>query len=254
MTGSASLRCVMMARVTLLPLAARAVISGALSLGDGANQRAAIATGLTGALVNEQLLAEVPGTAIRAHVVAQCCAAETNRLLEYLADGGDQALGFVAFEAAGLATRTDAGLEQRFTGVDIPDAGDQLAVHDRLFDRQLATPRDPPQVLPVECRIERFRRQIRQQRVQLRVARHVEETAEAAWIIEAHALPGGEYQIDVIVWVPGQVAGHNSQASRHAQMPQHRAPCHAQQQILGAPLDRVDPLAGEDLLLRMTRG
>src|SRR5580704_5246867 len=117
----------MMASVTVLSLAGGAVVGRALALREAADRRAAIAAGLIGALIDEELLAEVSGIALRIHIVAQRRAAHTDGLFQHFANGGDQPRGFIALEAAALPTRPDAGLEQHFTGVDVPDSGDHLA-------------------------------------------------------------------------------------------------------------------------------
>ena len=63
--------------------------------------------------------------------------------------------------------RPDPGAEQRFVGVDIANANDEMIVHQRKLDRRRAAPRRAPQIVGVAGRVERLGTEPREQRMGL---------------------------------------------------------------------------------------
>ncbi len=88
--------------------------------------------------------------------------------------------------------------------------------------------------------------------MQMRVAAAPQHRAEAARVAQAQAGVVGEHQIHVIVGLRRSISGKYAQAAGHAQMNQHGAALHAQQQIFRAPFDLCDGVA--DQMLRQIHG
>ncbi|EXF43084.1 hypothetical protein BAY1663_04502 [Pseudomonas sp. BAY1663] len=72
-----------------------------------------------------------------------------------------------------------------------------------------------------------------------------QQRAEAAWIGIAQRLAGFEQQVDVLVLGRRQTGINQAQAAGHPQMDDQRAGLEADQQVLGAPLNRLDTLTGQ---------
>src|SRR6476646_4302097 len=140
-TASARERCLRMCLLMKSPrlgpgalfLAARAKVSGALALREGAHRAAAAPAGLALAFVDVQPLAEISRRPVGAEIVAQRRAAGADRKAENGAHGAHQAGGLRARERRGASRGPQARAEQRFARVDVTDAHDQVAVHDQLL-------------------------------------------------------------------------------------------------------------------------
>ena len=91
---------------------------------------------LAGALVDEQLLAEVARLAVGAEEVAQGGAACLDRSASTAPDRGDQPGEPRPRHPVGGGPRPDAGAEQRLAGVDVAHPDDHLGVHDHQLDRR----------------------------------------------------------------------------------------------------------------------
>src|SRR5579864_4675094 len=226
-------------------LAGRAIVRGALPLGNRPDRRAASAAGPAGALVYVQALAEVAGRAVGAEVVAQRRAPGADRLGEHRAHALHQPRGLGARQAARLALRAQPRPEQRLAGVDVAHADDQLAVHDELLERHAPPAADAPQVVGVEGARERLGGEPGEQRMARRIAGGVDEAAEAARIVEAQRQSRVEHQVEVVVGQARGVGRHGAQVAGHAEVHQQRPRLELQQQVLGAPPDARDALPGD---------
>ena len=91
------------------------------------------------ASVNKKALGEVAGLAVGVDEVAEGGAALLDGFAEDLADGFDEAGELRAGKSGCGSGRADAGAEERFAGVDVANADDDLVVHDDLLDRSLAS-------------------------------------------------------------------------------------------------------------------
>ncbi len=72
-----------------------------------------------------------------------------------------------------------------------------------------------------------------------------EHRAEAPRIGVAQGLTGLQQDVDVLMLGRGRCRIHQTQAAGHAEMDDQRAALGADQQVLGAPLDGLDALAGQ---------
>src|SRR5690348_473708 len=150
-------------------LAARAVEGSALPLPDVPDGCAGDAARIAFAAVHVIVELEVPRLARRIDVVAQRAAALGDGFGEHVAHRVDEAREARLRKPAGGHGGPDAGTEQRFVGVDVADADDEVIVHERLLDRDAAPARDAPQVIRIECRIERLGAQVPQQWMRARI-------------------------------------------------------------------------------------
>src|SRR5690606_19341475 len=144
----------------------------------------------------------------------------------------------------GGTTRIDAGSEQRFAGVDVADAHHHGVVHDERLDRHAAPARQAEQSIAVELVTERLRPEAGEQRMIERIGTP-EQRPEAAWVGVAQGHARLQQDIDVLVLFRRKLAIHQPQAAGHAQMRDQRTRLRLDQQVLGAPLDRLDTLAGQ---------
>src|SRR6185437_15090097 len=87
---------------------------------------------------------------------------------------------------------------QRFVRVDLAAPDNQAAVHQQLFDRDLAAACDAPHIVGVELVGEGLRGELREERMLVRIAGDVMRAAEAAWIVEPEQAPGIQKQADVV--------------------------------------------------------
>ncbi len=101
-----------------------------------------------------------------------------------------------------------------------------------------------PQVVRREIGGKRLRAELPEQRVLRRFARE-HPAAEPARIVEAQQAAAREAHVDVVVQAVGGRLAQVAQAARHAEMHEQRAGLRAEQEILAAPLERVDSLAGQ---------
>src|SRR5580704_5437006 len=164
----------------LLLLAARAIVSGALALRERLHRRAATPAGLALALVDVEALADVTRRTVGPEVVAQRRAACADREFQHRAHRAYQARRLRTRERRGAPLRLQARAEQRFTGVDIADPDHQVAVHEELLEGDPPPAAGTPQVVRIEGTGEGLGRQVLQEGVLARIARGVDEAAEAA--------------------------------------------------------------------------
>src|SRR5919109_635464 len=250
-TGSALDRCARIVWVmgaieeaSGLLLTRRAIVRGALPLGHRAHRRAAAPAGLLLALIDVEPLAEVTRCAVGAEIIAQRRAPRADRLAEHRAHSTHEPRRLGPRQALGLPHRPDSGAKQRLARVDVADADDEPAVHQQLLDGHAAPAGRAPEVLRVESRCEGLGRETGEQPVLERIAARVEETPEAARIVEAQREPGAEAQVEMVVSEARRARRHDAQVPRHPEMQQQRAGFQAQQQVLGAPPDAEDALSG----------
>ncbi len=119
-------------------LAARAEVGGALGDDFAADGGAAMRAGFAFAIVHGEADAEVAGSAFGGDEVAQRRAALFDGLGQYFTHGfGDERIAGEA-DAPGGAARMDAGAPERFVGVDVADAGDDVRIHQEGLDRSAA--------------------------------------------------------------------------------------------------------------------
>lgn len=78
---------------------------------------------LAPALINPVFQLEKAPHAFRIHVIGDRRAAQTNRILKYALKRLPEPFQFAASEPARALPGPDAGAEQAFVGVDIPDSG-----------------------------------------------------------------------------------------------------------------------------------
>src|SRR5881394_1338990 len=91
---------------------------------------------------------------------------------------------------------------------------------------------------------QRLRTERLQERVRIRPARE-QPAAEAARVVEAQAAAAREHQVDMVVGpVRGRIA-KKLKAARHPEVHEQRASLRAEQEVLAAPLERIDPLSRE---------
>jgi len=74
------------------------------------------------------------------------------------------------------------------------------------------------------------------------IAMQQKNHAETTRIVQAQAASMIKLEFDMIVVSPGATARHSTQASRHAEMNQHRRAATAQQQVFAAPAHHDDRL------------
>src|SRR3989304_1407590 len=151
------------------PLTAGAVIRRALPLHACAYRRAETKTRLIRASIAQKVVLEMPRLSVAADVIAQTRAAGIDRKRERFLDLDREHLAAGEADAPRRRLRIDAGAKQRFAGVDIADPGDQMAVHQRLLDRNAAVARLVVQPRAVEPGAERLGTDALQQRVRQRV-------------------------------------------------------------------------------------
>ena len=92
-------------------------------------------TGLAGAAIDAVLLLEIAGVAVAVDEIAQGAAARGDRQIQDVLHSRRQSGAAVLAQPSGCGFRADAGGKQRFVGVDVADADDDVAVHQELLDR-----------------------------------------------------------------------------------------------------------------------
>src|SRR5690348_13202055 len=146
--------------ILLSLLTTRAVVGRTLSLRQLTHGCATFAAGLLGALVDVKFLPEIPWQPICAHIVTQRSTANTNRHTQHRAHRPRQSRHLGSGKTTRLAARPDFGAKQRFAGVDVSNTNNEFAVHEKLLDGDPPSAGGSPQVLRIECIIERLRRQV----------------------------------------------------------------------------------------------
>ncbi len=114
-------------------LAPRAVVAGALTHNGASNIRRARQTGLSLAVVNQQVLFEVTGPTVAADKISKGRTARFNRLTQNGPNCIDQWTDPPSGDAAGGSLWMNTCAKQRLAGVDISHADDDAAVHQVLL-------------------------------------------------------------------------------------------------------------------------
>ena len=91
--------------------------------------------GQAGPTIGEEVGLVVAGAAVCIDVVAQGGPAGADGACEGLADGPAEAAGLLAVEGASRLQRVDSGAKEGLVGIDVADAGDDLLIEQRRFDR-----------------------------------------------------------------------------------------------------------------------
>jgi hypothetical protein len=120
-----------------------------------------------------------------------------------------------------------------------------VSVHQERFDRDASTLCARTQVGAVERRVERFRAEFAQQRMEERVAPGPQQRPKATRVAQTQAGAVIQHEIEVVVETGWRVGRDHAQAARHAEVEQRRAGRRAQQQVLGPALDGCDPLSDQ---------
>ena len=144
----------------------------------------------------------------------------------------------------------DAGVEQGFGGIDVADADDDGLIHDKGLHRRRAPARKPPQMIAIECPVQRFRPEPGEQ-VMCRARGLPEQTAEAARVGVAKEASGIQLPVVMVVLARFNVRIEHTQTAGHAEMQYGTASMSVHQQVFRAAFDRFDALtrqgANEDL-------
>src|SRR5690606_30781905 len=137
-----------------------------------------------------------------------------------------------------------AGAEQAFRGVDVADADDGMAVHEKELDGRGATTRGGMQPVAGEGIRERLDAQRSDEGMSRGIVPDPERGAETARVAQAQGL-SAEDEIEMLVLPRRLAGGHQAQAAGHAQVQDQRTLFEAEQQILAAPVDVAQGLSGE---------
>ena len=125
-------------------------------------------------------------------------------------------------------------MEQRLGGVDVADADHHPGIHDDLLDGGIAALALCVQILGIECRRQRLRPEVGQQRVPCWVV-GPQYGAEAARIAQTQRGAVIEQPVDVVVQRGRLVGFGKTQAARHAQVHDLRGRPEIEQQVFAAP-------------------
>ena len=136
----------------------------------------------------------------------------------------------------GACGRVDAGAEQRLAGINVPQSGQNVAVHDKLFDRYSPTSAFMEQVISIESAFQWFGTDPFQQRVIKGISLCPERKAEAARVSKSQHQSGFQYEIQVVVLCRRSGCRNNIQSARHPQVNYYAPRIRAQKKVLGAPL------------------
>src|SRR5690606_27002752 len=127
-----------------LTLAARAVVRGALAHDPSLDRSFAPATGQPLAIVNVERLLKVPRAAVPADEIAQGRPAAFQRVAQDVANRIGEGSATRPPDTPRGAGRVNARAVQRFIGIDVPDPGDDPAVHQVLLDGYTPSLSGPP--------------------------------------------------------------------------------------------------------------
>ena len=230
-----------------LPLADLAPESRTLAEAGGLDGGAADAAGLILAIVDVEGLLEVAGGAAFVDEVAQRGATLFESGGQHFADGGGQAAVAGEREPSGGALGRDTGAEQRFAGVDVADADDDVAVHDEGFDGGGAAPGTGMEVFAGKALFEGFRAERREKRVLARIFSSPKQAAKAAGVVIAEAEAAGEDEVVMIVLAGRAGGGSDAETPGHAEMDEQRARPGPEQQVFAAPGETLQRLPGQEV-------
>jgi hypothetical protein len=119
-------------------LAMAAVIAGSLPLDFMLYRLAAHGTGFAGTTIDGKLLFEVSGLTIGTGKVTQAGATLLDGCTQDFFYRPGQLLVSLETDSAGSTVGVNPRVEQRLTGIDVSHADHHLAVHDELFNGNLA--------------------------------------------------------------------------------------------------------------------
>jgi hypothetical protein len=114
----------------------------ASSHNDSPDQAAAIATRLTGALVNAMLELEESAYTFGVDVVRDGRAAEADGVFQNFPQRHAQSLQFSPGELSGSASWANAGAEEAFVRIDIAHTCEQRLVQQRRLDCELSSAKE----------------------------------------------------------------------------------------------------------------
>ncbi len=168
--------------------------------------------------------------------VAQAAATGCDGSKERFLDDGHEALQARQGNPARRGARVDAGTKQALRCVDVADADDAVAVHERWLDGCLDALEMVFEPQGVKGRIQRFDAELGEQRVLESIPREPQHRTKTAGIAQAQ---GGflKHQIDVVVLLrrrARRAIGEQAQAAGHAQVNEQVAGTKIKQQIFGA--------------------
>lgn len=181
---------------------------------DAADGGSTSAAGEAGTLVDAMLHLEEAGLASGIDVIGDRGSAQTNGVLEDLAECETEALEFSAGEAARHAAGVDAGAEEALVGIDVADAGEEGLIEKGGLDRGPAAAEKGsegggPDGEGLDSGSEEGGG----------VAEvFVGEAAEAARIDEAKLAAAGESEAGVGVWREGRVGIGEKKTAGHAEV------------------------------------
>ncbi len=141
------------------------MVGGALAEDGAADACTAGGTGLAGAVINAEVLAEIARRSVLAQEIAQGRAALANRVFEHVPDGVRQSGQALGCDARGRPGGVDSGHKEGFAGVDVADADHGARVHQSFFDGTAAPGAGGFEAGAVECTVEGFGPEVVQQRV-----------------------------------------------------------------------------------------
>ena len=226
-------------------LAARAIRGGSSALPDFANGGAARPAGQPPSAIDGVIELEIARLATAVDVVAQRRSAFGDGVGKRRADRTDEPFQSWPRQAIRRCGRPDPRPEQRFAGVDIADADDQMIVHQRKLDRCAAAARRAPKVVRVAGRVERFGAEPGQEGVRLGRRRQPEHRAEAARVVVTQRHPGIEDDVDMVMQAARRRLAERAQAAGHPKMDQQGVGAEAEQQVFAAPMNGIHGTPGD---------
>lgn len=186
-----------------LLLALGAIEGGSVGLNDAPDGGVAGVASLGFPVVDAQGLFEVTRLAVLVEEVPQGGAAHFDGGGENLANGGGESFETWEADFAGGEGGANAGHKQGFTGINVANADDTMAVHDQGFDGGLAIAGEVVEMAGGEFRAEGFGAEIFEEGVKSGVAVNPLNGAEAARVVEAEFHSGVEAQGNMVVFAPG---------------------------------------------------
>lgn len=160
--------------------------------------------------------------------VTQAAATRCDGGKERFLDDGHETLQARERNLACRRTRVDAGAKQAFGRIDVADADDAVAIHERWFDGCLDALEMIFEPQRIKGRVKRLDTELGEQGMLANIAREPQHRTKAARIAQAQ---GGvfKHQIDVVMFLRRRaqrvrcVIGQQAQAAGHAQMNEQMA-------------------------------
>lgn len=187
----------------------------ALPLARVADEPAAGEAGFPAAPIDVELQLEVARPPFPVAVIAQGGPPVAQRRLENPLNARHQAIEALAGDPPGRLQRIQARAKKRLVGVDVPDAGDNTAVHEEGLDRHPAAAGGVEEIGACQSVFQGFRPEARHKRVLQGVAGRPQHPAETPRVMETQAPRSGKEDFQVVVFfgrrrplAKPQVAGH----------------------------------------------